>query len=61
MVTGGRNCGRVGTIVHQEKHKGSFDVIHVRDATGEAHPMLNLSTLALLSCLAAVLQVVSPL
>ncbi len=34
MVTGGRNCGRVGTIVHQEKHKGSFDVIHVRDATG---------------------------
>ena len=34
MVTGGRNCGRVGTITHQEKHKGSFDVIHVRDATG---------------------------
>ena len=40
MVTGGRNCGRVGTIVHQEKHKGSFDVIHVRDATGAWPPAL---------------------
>lgn len=37
MVTGGRNCGRVGTVTHQEKHKGSFDVCHVKDATGK-HP-----------------------
>ncbi|RRR16602.1 hypothetical protein CVV73_25645, partial [Enterobacter hormaechei] len=22
MATGGHNCGRVGTIVHKEKHKG---------------------------------------
>ena len=30
MITGGRNNGRVGTITHQEKHKGSFEIIHVR-------------------------------
>ena len=34
MVTGGRNQGRVGTITSKEKHKGSFDVCHVKDATG---------------------------
>ncbi|CAL9134502.1 unnamed protein product [Musa acuminata var. zebrina] len=34
MVTGGRNTGRVGVIKNREKHKGSFDTIHVQDATG---------------------------
>jgi small subunit ribosomal protein S4e len=34
MVTGGHNNGRVGTIVHKEKHKGSFDIVHVEDAAG---------------------------
>ncbi|THG01944.1 hypothetical protein TEA_006098 [Camellia sinensis var. sinensis] len=34
MVTGGRNRGRVGVIKNREKHKGSFDTIHVQDATG---------------------------
>jgi ribosomal protein S4E len=34
MVTKGGNAGRVGTIVHVEKHPGSFDVVQVRDATG---------------------------
>ena len=34
MVTGGRNQGRVGTVVHREKHKGSFDVVQVKDAAG---------------------------
>jgi small subunit ribosomal protein S4e len=34
MVTGGRNMGRVGTVVHREKHKGNFDICHVRDAAG---------------------------
>ncbi|CAM6086545.1 unnamed protein product [Calypogeia fissa] len=34
MVTGGRNRGRIGTIQHREKHKGSFDIIHVVDAAG---------------------------
>lgn len=35
MVTGGTNNGRVGTITHQEKHKGSFDIIHLKDAAGQ--------------------------
>jgi len=34
MVTGGRNTGRVGVVVHREKHKGNFDICHVRDAAG---------------------------
>jgi len=34
MVTGGHNNGRVGTILHKEKHKGSFDIVHVKDAAG---------------------------
>lgn len=34
MVTGGRNRGRIGVIQHREKHKGSFDIIHVTDSTG---------------------------
>ncbi len=34
MVTGGRNTGRVGTIVHRERHPGSFDIVHVKDANG---------------------------
>lgn len=32
MVTGGRNVGRVGTIKHKERHKGSFDIVHVQDS-----------------------------
>eukprot|EP00803_Ostreobium_quekettii_P010740 evm.model.scf_1340.4 EVM.evm.TU.scf_1340.4 scf_1340:38814-41220(-) len=34
MVTGGNNVGRVGTIKHKERHKGSFDIVHVDDAAG---------------------------
>ena len=34
MITKGRNTGRVGTILHVEKHEGSFDVVQVRDSTG---------------------------
>ncbi|KAG6769612.1 hypothetical protein POTOM_025262 [Populus tomentosa] len=34
MVTGGRNRGRVGVIKNREKHKGSFETIHVQDASG---------------------------
>jgi small subunit ribosomal protein S4e len=29
MMTGGRNTGRVGVIKNREKHKGSFETIHV--------------------------------
>lgn len=34
MVTGGRNMGRAGTIVHKERHIGGFDIVHVRDVQG---------------------------
>nr|BAK03384.1 predicted protein [Hordeum vulgare subsp. vulgare] len=34
MVTGGRNMGRVGVIVHRERHLGSFDIVHIKDAVG---------------------------
>jgi small subunit ribosomal protein S4e len=36
MITGGRNLGRVGVITHKEKHPGSFDIVHVKDAIGQA-------------------------
>ena len=31
MITGGRNMGRAGVIVHREKHIGGFDIVHVKD------------------------------
>jgi len=31
MITGGRNMGRAGVIVHRERHIGGFDIVHVRD------------------------------
>ena len=34
MVTGGHNNGRVGTILNKEKHKGSFDIVNIKDAGG---------------------------
>jgi len=32
MVTGGHNLGRVGIITSRERHPGSFDIVHVKDA-----------------------------
>jgi len=34
MISGGNNMGRVGTIVNRERHPGSFEIIHVKDAVG---------------------------
>ncbi|WMV32029.1 hypothetical protein MTR67_025414 [Solanum verrucosum] len=34
MVTGGRNRGRVGVIKNREKHKGSFETLHIQDSQG---------------------------
>merc|ERR1719183_2804115 len=34
MISGGKNIGRVGTIVNRERHPGSFEIIHVKDAVG---------------------------
>jgi ribosomal protein S4E len=34
MVTKGRNTGRVGTVTDVEEHPGSFDIAHIKDASG---------------------------
>ncbi|XP_041351792.1 40S ribosomal protein S4-like isoform X2 [Gigantopelta aegis] len=34
MITGGHNLGRVGIITSRERHPGSFDIVHVKDALG---------------------------
>eukprot|EP01061_Rhynchopus_euleeides_P012359 TRINITY_DN21_c0_g1_i1.p2 TRINITY_DN21_c0_g1~~TRINITY_DN21_c0_g1_i1.p2 ORF type:complete len:270 (+),score=120.36 TRINITY_DN21_c0_g1_i1:67-876(+) len=34
MVTGGANTGRVGKVMDVERHPGSFDIVHVKDANG---------------------------
>jgi small subunit ribosomal protein S4e len=34
MITGGRNMGRVGTIVHRDRKPGSFDIVTLKDANG---------------------------
>jgi ribosomal protein S4E len=38
MVTGGRNTGRCGVVAHREKHKGAFDICHIKDANGAPRP-----------------------
>jgi len=35
MITGGNNIGRVGIVEHRERHPGSYDIVHVKDATGQ--------------------------
>jgi len=34
MITGGGNTGRVGIIQSRDRHPGSFDIVHVKDASG---------------------------
>jgi small subunit ribosomal protein S4e len=34
MITGGNNIGRIGQIQSLEKHPGSFEIVHVRDSSG---------------------------
>jgi small subunit ribosomal protein S4e len=34
MIIGGNNIGRVGTLMHLEKHAGSFDIAHLKDKVG---------------------------
>lgn len=35
FVTGGKNTGRIGTIVSREHHPGSFDIVHVQPKHGK--------------------------
>jgi len=34
MISVGNNIGRVGVITHRERHPGSFEIVHVKDAVG---------------------------
>lgn len=34
MVTSGGNTGRVGEVISRERHPGSFDIVHIKDASG---------------------------
>lgn len=34
-VTGGRNRGRIGTLVGRDRHPGMFDIVHIKDAKDE--------------------------
>jgi len=34
IVTKGRNCGRIGTLINKERHPGSFDIAHIKDKSG---------------------------
>lgn len=34
LCTTGHNVGRVGTFIARDPHPGSFDIVHLRDATG---------------------------
>jgi len=34
MLSRGRNCGRVGTLMHIERHDGSFNIVNIKDAKG---------------------------
>uniref|UniRef100_A0A8B9XRQ1 40S ribosomal protein S4 n=1 Tax=Bos mutus grunniens TaxID=30521 RepID=A0A8B9XRQ1_BOSMU len=36
MVTGGASLGRIGVITSRERHPGSFDMVHVKDANGNS-------------------------
>ena len=34
MIVGGSNIGRVGVVLSRERHPGSHDIVHVKDAAG---------------------------
>eukprot|EP00932_Pfiesteria_piscicida_P005103 SRR837773.1501.p2 GENE.SRR837773.1501~~SRR837773.1501.p2 ORF type:complete len:186 (-),score=105.33 SRR837773.1501:31-546(-) len=34
MASSGNNMGRVGVIQHRERHPGSFEIVHIKDAAG---------------------------
>ena len=35
-LTGGNNIGRIGIMQSVEKHPGSFDIAHIKDANGNS-------------------------
>merc|ERR1712070_792537 len=37
MISGGKNTGRIGTIISRERHQGSFDIVHLKDTAGHSY------------------------
>lgn len=35
MITGGHNIGRIGVLMKREKHPGSIEIVHIKDARGQ--------------------------
>jgi small subunit ribosomal protein S4e len=35
MITGGHNIGRVGVLINREKHPGSYEISHIKDAASK--------------------------
>lgn len=46
-MTGGNNIGRVGTLQHVERHLGSFDIAHIKDANGKTFATRNTNVFVL--------------
>merc|ERR1712097_244853 len=36
MISSGNNTGRVGVIMHRERHPGSFEIMHLKDSAGHS-------------------------
>jgi len=36
MAIGGHNIGRVGVVISRERHPGSVDIVHIKDAVGHS-------------------------
>ena len=36
FVTGGNNIGRVGILMHVEHHPGSYEIVHIKDLSGNS-------------------------
>merc|ERR1712161_125168 len=36
MLTGGRNAGRIGQLMHIERHDGSFSIVTIKDTKGHS-------------------------
>lgn len=36
FIIGGNNIGRVGTMMSVEHHPGSYEIVHVKDASGHS-------------------------
>jgi small subunit ribosomal protein S4e len=47
MIKGGNNIGRVGVITHREKHPGSYEIVHLKDAEGHSFATRMMNVMAI--------------